>query len=116
MSVKYIGMMIFIFVLLQICLIPLGNAGVNEHAQHNLNVLSSWGIVQEDETFGVIKYVKAPLNYFGALFDIVTENRDNPVFEGDAEIVRWVLMAPLLGMVGFGLVIIFTGMLRRTIG
>lgn len=115
MPVKYIGMMIFIFVILNLALIPLGNSSMNEHTRKNLNTVTSFGIVQEEQTFGILKYVKAPYRYFDALFDMMTESKNNPIFGSNTEIVRWLILAPIMGMVVFGLIIIFFGAFRRDI-
>ena len=115
MSVKYIGMLVFFFVIFQVCLIPLGNAALNENAQHNLNVLSSFGVIQEGQTFGFFKYVKAPFLYFESLFEVMTSSQSSPMFGGSFEIIRWLVIAPMLAMVVFGLIIIFFGVFQRNV-
>lgn len=107
-------MMVLIFVILNLALIPLGNQTLNAHTKANLDTVSSFGIVQEDQTFGILKYVKAPFRYFDALFDLMTESKYSPIFGTNTELIRWLVLAPILAMVVFGLIIIFFGVFQRS--
>lgn len=115
MHVKYVIFIVFLFVVFQLSLIPLGNSAMNAEAAEDLDTLSSFGIVQEEQTFGIVKYVKAPLNYFEAFYRVMTSTEANPVFEGPFELIRWLIMAPLVAGVVFGLIVIFFGAFQRII-
>ncbi|KKN03511.1 hypothetical protein LCGC14_1107030 [marine sediment metagenome] len=113
MSPKWIVLIIFIFV----CSYLVGMIGekstVSTEMIEDINVVASWGVVQSEEDFGVLTYVRAPILYFNSLWDIITY--DPPVFDNSFEIVRWLSMAPLLGGIAFGLIILFFSAFRRTI-
>jgi len=117
MSVKYVILIVFLFIIFNLCLIPLGNQPLNSQASTDLNTLTNFGVVKESETFGFLEYVRAPLNYFQAFFRVMVASSENQevLFHGTREIIRWIIMAPLFAGVVFGLVILFFSAFRRTI-
>lgn len=115
MRVGYIAFLVFFFVVCQLSLIPLGNSSLDEEAKENLDTLSTFGIVSEEQTFGVLTYIKAPVNYFQALFSIATAHHNNPVFSGTYELFRWLVVAPLLAGLVFGLIVAFWQIFQRAI-
>ena len=113
MSPKWIVFIVFIFILMQLAGMVIEGGALPTEMQHNLNVISSWGIVSEEQTFGVLEYVRAPFLYFAALWAVLTY--DSPVFDGSYELLRWVFVAPMLAGVSFGLIVLFFSTFRRTI-
>ena len=110
MSPKWI---VFIFVMMQLAGMVIEGSSVTTEMRDHLNVISSWGVVSEEQTFGILDYVRAPFNYFGSLWAVLTY--DSPVFDGQYELLRWVFVAPILAGISFGLVILFFSAFRRTI-
>ena len=113
MSPKWILFVVFLFILMQLAGMVIEGSTMSGDVRDALNTISSWGIIHETQTFGLLDYVKAPFNYFGALWTVLTY--DSPVFDGSFEIVRWIFVAPILAAVGFGLVVLFFGAFQRTI-
>ena len=118
MGPSWIVLIVFLFVYIQLGGFVM--EGVNFASNPNviavrdaLNVISSWGIVHEEQTFGILDYIRAPINYFNSLWVVLTY--DSPVFDGSFEIVRWMALAPLLAGISFGVVVIFFSAFRRTI-
>ena len=113
MSPKWIVFIVFLFVLMQLAGFIIEGSTAAPEMTDALNTISSWGIIHEEQTFGLLDYVKAPFNYFGALWTVLTY--DSPVFDGQFEVIRWIFVAPILAGVSFGLVVLFFGAFQRTI-
>ena len=103
----------FIFVLCTLALIPLGNSAADGGAAKDLNTLAYFGIPQQSTSIGIIQYVKAPLNYFQALYNIMTRvTYNNPIFADDYEMVGWLVLSPIYAAFVFGLIITFFQIFR----
>jgi len=113
MSPKWILFVVFIFILMQLAGMIIEGSTMSTDMRDALNTISSWGIIHEEQTFGLLDYVKAPFAYFGALWTVLTY--DSPVFDGSFELVRWVFVAPILASISFGLVVLFFSAFQRTI-
>ncbi len=102
---------------MQACLIPLGNASLDARTQNDVNTLSSFGIVTNNQTWGPVKYIAAPFNYAGALFDMMTVNGSgagNPVFSSFT-FFQWIVIAPLLAGLVFGFIMAFYSILSSVL-
>ena len=113
MSPKWIVFVVFIFVMMQLAGMVMEGSSLTVEMQNHLNVISSWGIVSEEQTFGLLDYIRAPFNYFGSLWAVLTY--DSPVFDGQYVLLRWIFVAPILAGVSFGLVVLFFSVFRRTV-
>ena len=119
MSPKWIVFIVFIFILQMLMGMVIEGSNLSTEVQRDLNIVSHWGVVSEEQTFGTLDYVKAPVEYFLALFRLLTYK--SPAFFGEGgeanqyEIVRWVFVAPILAGVSFGLVVLFFSAFRRVI-
>jgi hypothetical protein len=108
MSIKYVIMAVFIFVILHLALIPLGNTTLNDTMADKLNNVAYFGIPTEETDVGLLEYVKAPYNYFSSLAYIMTSGvRDNPIFSSEFQMVGWLVLAPIIAGWVFGLVMVF---------
>ena len=113
MSPKWIVFIVFVFVLMQLAGFVMEGGSLTPEMQNHLNVISSWGIVSEEQPFGVLDYIRAPFNYFASLWVVLTY--DSPVFDGQYELLRWVFVAPILAGISFGLVVLFFSAFRRNL-
>ena len=113
MGPKWILLVVFLFIMMQLAGMVIEGSTLSTDTRDALNTISSWGIIHEEQTFGLLDYIKAPFNYFGALWTVLTY--DSPVFDGSFEIIRWVLVAPILAAISFGMVVLFFEAFQRSI-
>lgn len=113
MPVKYIGLLVFLWVVAAIVGGVIEGAAMSENETGVLNDLMSWSEVSTSEAWGPLKVIAALPDFFGSLFNLMTF--DFAFFDGQWELVRWVLLAPLMATVVFGLIITFVGVYQRSI-
>ena len=113
MPIKYIALLVFLWVVGAIVggVIEGSTLGVNETGV--LNNLMSWSEVSTSEAWGPLKVIAALPDFFKSVFDLMT--LDFAFFDGHWELVRWLLFAPLMATVVFGLIITFIGVYQRSI-
>lgn len=117
MSLKYIVMAVFIFVLLHFALIPMGNAAMDKEIADRLNNIAYFGIPTEETNVGLLEYVKAPWNYACSMYFIMTRGiSGNPLFSGSFQIIGWFVLAPIVAAWVFGMIITFFGIFQRALG
>jgi len=115
MKMEYIMLVVFIFVILHLALIPLGNTAFSSESATHLNTVSTFGVVYEEKDFGWMTYVKAPFEYFNSLFWLMYHGvSGSPIFEGQFQIIGWLLLAPIAATIMFGLILTFFTIVRRT--
>ena len=116
MPVKYIIMLVFIFMLLHLALIPMGNTAFNAETAERLNRVSFFGIAEEETVIGRIAYVISPTGYFNDLFWLMTSSfKGNPIFTGPGQLVGWMVLGPIVAGWVIGLIILFWGIFQRTL-
>ncbi len=114
----WIGAVVFIWALALILgSIPVGtNLFENETATESINTQLSFTEVWAEEDWGTLVNPLHWSNYFSDLRDIMF--LDLPLF-GDEDspwqILRWLILFPIVATVIFSLIIVFIGILQRTI-
>lgn len=116
MPAKYVGFVIFIYV----CAIIFGSISTGTDLFANPNITDP---VQATQVYGIQEYqtdfitVTNPsfsLGFFTSFFHILT--LDFPIFNSGPWIVlRWLILAPIIGIVVFGMIQLFTGIMQRNI-
>jgi hypothetical protein len=113
---KYIALFIFIWAIAAIA----GSFSVGSNLMDNETVSSpvqdvmyySQTVTQTDA--GPVAMAGAAVSFFGAVLRILF--LDFPVFhEGPWVVLRWVILAPLIGAVIYGIIATFTGVLQRQV-
>jgi hypothetical protein len=71
-----------------------------------------YALIYQQMDFGAFMNVSNHFNFFNDLWKLLI--LDLPIFSGSFEIMRWILLAPFVGTVVYGLVQVFFGTIRRT--
>ena len=116
MPAKYVGMIIFIYT----CAVIFGSISTGGDMFSDANIT---GAVQSTQIYGIQEYNTDFITltnpsfsptFFASFFSIMT--LDFPVFNSGPWIVlRWVILAPIVGILVFGMVQLFTGIFQRNI-
>jgi len=118
MKAGWIGTLFFIWVVAMF----LGSVNVGEELYADTGVtnpaqtIMSYTEVWEEEGWGTLTSVKAHTTFFSALFQIMVLNF--PLFGGSGspwQIVRWLVLGPIIATVVFAVVMIFANILRRAV-
>lgn len=110
---KYIGFIIFVWVTGSIL------GGILEYAQLGgaeeavINPLMSWQEYTSEEDWGILKLVAFLPTFFRSVFDMLLFNFS--FLTGSWVLVKWILLAPIIGTVVYGIAITFAGILRRAV-
>jgi hypothetical protein len=88
-----------------------GSTTVGSQYTTDLNTLSHWGIVSEEQSFGALEYAAAPVNMFAAFFRLGTY--DSTAFSGQWAIIRTILFAPITAAVASAIIWASVSMLSR---
>ena len=111
MSAKYMGLAVFIWVIVGLVGTVLEGAVIGPGEEGTLNGVLSWAQIFTEQDYGVLEIPGAIGQFFSSAWDIMTLNL--AIFEGPYELARWILLTPLIAVMVFGMVIMFFGMLRR---
>lgn len=116
MPVKYVGFVIFIYV----CAIIFGSVSTGTDLFANANITDP---VQATQVYGIQEYqtdfitITNPSfspTFFASFFHIMT--LDFPIFSSGPWIVlRWLILAPIIGIVVFGMIQLFSGIIQRNV-
>jgi hypothetical protein len=118
MPLKYIGMVLALVVLLNLCSLILSESGeFPSQVTQDLNTIAHYGIVQEEQTFGFLKYPMAPYHYSEAIYRVSTivSDDNNEIFTGGWRYLWWFMVIPITGMIAFGMIITFFSLFRRPV-
>lgn len=118
MSAKWIGFLVFVYVVAMIIgSIPTGevlatNSTVTSPVQGVMSYVEVWS----EQDWGTLVSLSTHLNFFRNIFQMLI--LDFPLFGGinsPWQIVRWLVMGPVIGTIIFGLIILFVSIFRRTV-
>lgn len=119
MPAKWIGFLIFVWVMaILLGSIPAGEVlASNTTVTNPVQSLMSYTEVWSQQSWGSqLVYPIMHPDWLGDMLDLMLLNV--PLF-GDSDspfqIVRWIIVGPIIGTIVFGMVILFAGMFRRTI-
>lgn len=113
MSPKYMAFIVFIWVLAAFSsgIIEGTTLGANESGV--LNGLMTWTRVFTEQDFGILELIASTPAFFISLFNMLTFNFS--FFQGDWELVRWILLAPIIASIVWGLISMFIPNWQRSI-
>ena len=118
MSAKWIGFLVFIWIVAAILgCISEGQSvlGENTTEYQTVNDLLWFTQVKSTEVWGTLLSPGTHINFFNALFKLLT--LDFPMWaDYPYSIVRWLVGAPIVATIVFGLIIMFFNTFQRTIG
>jgi len=116
MPIKYVGLMIFIYTMA----IIFGSMSTGSDLFADANITDP---VQDTQVYGIQEYntdfitITNPSftpTFFLSFFNIIT--LDFPIFDSGPWIVlRWIILAPIIGIVVFGMIQLFTGLIQRNV-
>jgi len=116
MPAKYVGMIIFIYVMA----IIFGSISTGTDLFANANITDSvqatqiYGITEYNTDFITLTNPTFSLTFFASFFRILS--LDFPIFSsGPWVVLRWIILAPIVGIVVFGMIQLFTGIMQRQI-
>ncbi len=118
MAPKWIGFLVFIWVVAAIIgSIPVGeslvlNSTVTNPAQSMLSYITVWS----EQDYGMLSNPFFQAGFWGDLFKIMI--LDLPIFGEPSspwQILRWLILGPIIATVVFGVVALFVNMLRRNV-
>ena len=119
MPAKWIGFLVFVWVVAVILgSIPQGetlasNETVTNPVQGLMSYTEWWS---QAEGVGTLTFPVMHREWLGYLFDILL--LDLPLFGGAGspfQIIRWLIVGPIIATVVFGLVLLFTSVFQRTV-
>lgn len=113
MAPKYVGLIVFIWIIAGLCQGVIEGTMLGANESGVLNGVMSWTRVFSEQDFGIVELVGTIPTFFVSLFKMFTF--DYSFFKGEWEIVRWILLAPLMATFVFGLVTMFFGMYQKSI-
>ena len=116
MPVKYVGLIIFIYVMA----IIFGSISSGSDLFANANITDP---VQGTQIYGITEYRTDFITltnpsfsptFFLSFFHIMA--LDFPIFQSGPWIVlRWIILAPIIGIVVFGMIQLFSGTIQRNV-
>ena len=116
MPAKYIGFIIFVYVMA----IVFGSVSAGADLFANANITDPvqatqvYGIQEYETNFITVTNPSFSPAFFASFFSIMT--LDFPIFQSGPWIVlRWIILAPIIGIVVFGMIQLFTGIMQRQI-
>ena len=116
MPTKYIGFIIFIYT----TAIIFGSISAGADLFANANITDPvqgtqfYGIQQYETDFITITNPSFSPTFFASFFSILS--LDFPIFSSGPWIVlRWVILAPIVGIVVFGMIQLFSGIMQRQV-
>ena len=116
MPAKYIGFIIFIYVMA----IVFGSISAGADLFANANITDPvqgtqiYGIQEYETNFITITNPSFSPTFFSSFFSIMT--LDFPIFSsGPWVVLRWIILAPIIGIVVFGMIHVFTGIMQRQV-
>lgn len=113
MQPKYVAFIVFTWVLAAFCggVVEGTLLGANESA--TLNGLMTWTRIFSEQDFGILELIASTPAFFISLFNMLTFNFS--FFQGDWELVRWIILSPIIASIVWGLVSMFIPNWQRSI-
>ena len=114
MSQKWVVFIVFTWVVIALAGGILDGTFMTTNQAVALNKVLSFGIISSELDSGAsfINYVVAPFVFLGGLWDMATLNYD--WMKGDYEIIRWLIVAPLVAGTVWGLILSFVGSVQKS--
>jgi len=113
MPIKYIGALVFLWIVAAMVGAIIEGATLSANETGTLHDLTSWQEVKTTESWGAFRAIGALPGFFSSLFTIMTFNF--AFFDGQWELVRWIILVPLMVTVVFGLIVTFLGIFQRSV-
>jgi hypothetical protein len=113
MSQKWVVFIVFTWIVIALAGGILDGSFMTDNQSAVLNKVLSFGIINSEMDSGTtfLNYVVAPFVFIGGLWDMATLNYD--WMKGDYEIVRWLIVAPLLAGTVWGFILSFVGSVQK---
>ena len=116
MPVKYVGLAIFIYIMA----IIFGSISEGADLFANANITDPvqgtqiYGITEYQTDFITLTNPTFSLGYLTNMFSVMT--LDFPIFRSGPWIVlRWIILAPIVGIMVFGMIQLFAGTVQRNV-
>lgn len=118
MAPKWIGFCVFLWVIgLLIGSVPQGEVlPLNSTVTNPVQGVMSYAEVWDEQDWGTLVMPITHLSFFRDIFRLMI--LDLPLFgpiSSPWQIIRWIVLAPIIGTVVFGLVILFISIFRKTV-
>jgi len=116
MAAKWVGFAVFVYVIgLIVAYVSIGaNVFSWTNMTEQVQGVAYYSVATAQEDWGAFTFAAAPFAYFKNLWAVMT--LDLPVFqEGAWKILRWVILAPIIATMIYGMVVTFFSMFRRTV-
>lgn len=113
MPPKYIAFFVFVFICGTIMGLIIEDGFLGPQQQSILNKLLIWQQVQSEEAWGFIQIVSFIPGYFGALWSAFIW--DFSFIDGDWAIIKWLVWAPLMAMMIWGIVLTFISIFQKVL-
>lgn len=113
MSPKFIGFVIFVWVVGSILGGVLEQVQLGSSQEGVLANLTSWQQITTSESWGPWAMVTFVPNFFNSLWNMLTFNF--AFIQGPMVYVKWIILAPLIGMLVYGAIITLIGIFQRSL-
>ena len=115
MNPKWVGFLVFIWVIG--ALVGSVSEGTslltNETITGPVQGIMSYTEVWSEQDWGTLVHPGTHTDFFEDLFQMLL--LDFPVFEGPWAIIRWIVLAPIVGTIVFGLILMFFSIFQKSI-
>lgn len=116
MAAKWIGLLVFVWVIAMLVgSVSEGEVLAGSNQTTTLNKVMTYVEVVSEESWGTLLMPGTHLQFFEGIWELMT--LDFPIF-GDInspwQLVRWIVLGPIIATVVFGMVILFLSVFRRT--
>lgn len=118
MSQKWIAFLVFIWVSTAVLAdIMAGSSPLGSHGEESqLSFLTSWIGVTSEESWSLWEMPGFVLGFFGVLWNVMTFQAARETFlTGWAELVVWIVLAPIMVATVWGVVSIFLGLFQKVL-
>lgn len=113
MPAKWIGFIVFVWIIGAMVGAVLEGSFISANETSVLNQLMGWQEITSQESWWPVKFIGALPDFFNGIFRLLTF--DFAFFYGGWELVRLVLLAPIIATVVFGLIIMFFGLFSKEV-
>ena len=116
MHPKYIGFIVFIYVVMAIMTSVMETGSVtftDTDQEATVKSVTEFDQISSDQPWGFFKVVAAPVNYFESINQILFLKAS--FLEGNeyAELFRWVVLTPIIALMFYGIIMVLVGIFSR---